>query len=313
MKFDNRIIWIIIASVGLYGIFLFFSDFNIVSQQISIFKYEYLPLILALVSLSWVPLLVRWQFLLKKNDINIPTKNSFLIFLGGTSMVITPGHIGELIKSQLMKTSYDIPRTKTAPIIFIEKFYDLTGAIIASIIGIIVLGMDTNLIIFSTLVLFVIIFLIFYRPIFEFILKGITKTKLFSKYSDNIVDSYEIIRNSTTAKTASISFGLSILYWILISIAAYVILLSFGIDSITLLRTISIYSSSVIIGALSFIPGGIGVTEGSLIGLFTLEGIEISMAMFLSVMIRIFTMWYSVCVGFICLKFTGGLSRKNNL
>tara|TARA_Y100000996_G_scaffold292289_1_gene231073 strand:- start:1216 stop:2151 length:936 start_codon:yes stop_codon:yes gene_type:complete len=309
MKFDNRLIWIIVASVGLYGVFLFFSDFNKISQQISIFKYEFLPLILALVSISWIPLLVRWQFLLKKNKINIPTKNSFLIFLGGISMAITPGHVGELIKSQLIKNNYNIPRTKTAPIIFIEKFYDLTGAIIASIIGIIILGMDTNLIIFSILVLSVIIFLIFYRPIFEFLLKRITKTKLFSKYSDNIVESYEIIRNSTTTKTASISFGLSILYWIIISVAVYFILLSFGIESVSLLRTISIYSSSVIIGALSFIPGGIGVTEGSLIGLFSLEGIEISMAIFLSVMIRIFTMWYSVCIGFICLKFTGGLSK----
>ena len=309
MKFDNRLIWIIVASVGLYGVFLFFSDFNQISQQISIFKYEFLPLILALVSISWIPLLVRWQFLLKKNKINIPTKNSFLIFLGGISMAITPGHVGELIKSQLIKNNYNIPRTKTAPIIFIEKFYDLTGAIIASIIGIIILGMDTNLIIFSIFVLSVIIFLIFYKPIFEFLLKRISKTKLFSKYSDNIVESYEIIRNSTTTKTASISFGLSILYWIIISIAVYFILLSFGIESVSLLRTISIYSSSVIIGALSFIPGGIGVTEGSLIGLFSLEGIEISMAIFLSVMIRIFTMWYSVCIGFICLKFTGGLSK----
>tara|TARA_Y100000590_G_scaffold4515_1_gene6061 strand:- start:14036 stop:14971 length:936 start_codon:yes stop_codon:yes gene_type:complete len=309
MKFDNRLIWIIVASVGLYGVFLFFSDFNQISQQISIFKYEFLPLILALVSISWIPLLVRWQFLLKKNKINIPTKNSFLIFLGGISMAITPGHVGELIKSQLIKNNYNIPRTKTAPIIFIEKFYDLTGAIIASIIGIIILEMDTNLIIFSILVLSVIIFLIFYKPIFEFLLKRISKTKLFSKYSDNIVESYEIIRNSTTTKTASISFGLSILYWIIISIAVYFILLSFGIESVSLLRTISIYSSSVIIGALSFIPGGIGVTEGSLIGLFSLEGIEISMAIFLSVMIRIFTMWYSVCIGFICLKFTGGLSK----
>ena len=309
MKFDNRLIWIIVASVGLYGVFLFFSDFNKISQQISIFKYEFLPLILALVSISWIPLLVRWQFLLKKNKINIPTKNSFLIFLGGISMAITPGHVGELIKSQLIKNNYNIPRTKTAPIIFIEKFYDLTGAIIASIIGIIILGMDTNLIIFSILVLSVIIFLIFYRPIFEFLKKRITKTKLFSKYFDNIVESYEIIRNSTTTKTASISFGLSILYWIIISVAVYFILLSFGIESVSLLRTISIYSSSVIIGALSFIPGGIGVTEGSLIGLFSLEGIEISMAIFLSVMIRIFTMWYSVCIGFICLKFTGGLSK----
>ena len=310
MKFDNRIIWVVIASVGLYGVFLFFSDFNIISKQISNFKYELLPLILLLVSISWTPLLVRWQILLKKNNINIPIKKSFLLFLGGMSMSITPGHVGELIKSQLIKTIYNIPRTKTAPIIFVEKFYDLTGAIIASIMGIIILGMDASLILISVSILIVIIFLIYYRPIFEFILKRVTKTKFFSKYSENISDSYEIVRNSTTPQISSISFGLSILYWVIISIAVHFILLSFGIDSINILKTISIYSSSVVIGAISFIPGGLGVTEGSLIGLFSLEGIDISLALILSVMIRILTMWYSVSIGFICLKFTGGLSSS---
>ena len=310
MKFDNRIIWVVIASVGLYGVFLFFSDFNIISEQISNFKYEFLPLILLLVSISWTPLLVRWQILLKKNDINIPIKKSFLLFLCGMSMSITPGHVGELIKSQLMKTIYNIPRTKTAPIIFVEKFYDLTGAIIASIIGIIILGMDTNLILISVSILIVIIFLIYYRPIFEFILKRVTKTKFFSKYSENLSDSYEIVRNSTTPQISSISFGLSVLYWIIISVAVHFILLSFGIESVSILKTISIYSSSVIIGAISFIPGGLGITEGSLIGLFSLEGIDVSLALILSVMIRILTMWYSVSIGFICLKFTGGLSSS---
>ena len=310
MKFDNRIIWVVIASVGLYGVFLFFSDFNIISEQISNFKYEFLPLILLLVSISWTPLLVRWQILLKKNDINIPIKKSFLLFLGGMSMSITPGHVGELIKSQLMKTIYNIPRTKTAPIIFVEKFYDLTGAIIASIIGIIILGMDASLILISVSILIVIIFLIYYRPIFEFILKRVTKTKFFSKYSENLSDSYEIVRNSTTPQISSISFGLSVLYWIIISVAVHFILLSFGIESISILKTISIYSSSVVIGAISFIPGGLGITEGSLIGLFSLEGIDVSLALILSVMIRILTMWYSVSIGFICLKFTGGLSSS---
>ena len=310
MKFDNRIIWVVIASVGLYGVFLFFSDFNIISKQISNFKYEFLPLILLLVSISWTPLLVRWQILLKKNNINIPIKKSFLLFLGGMSMSITPGHVGELIKSQLIKTIYNIPRTKTAPIIFVEKFYDLTGAIIASIIGIIILGMDASLILISVSILIVIIFLIYYRPIFEFILKRVTKTKFFSKYSENLSDSYEIVRNSTTPQISSISFGLSILYWIIISVAVHFILLSFGIESISILKTISIYSSSVVIGAISFIPGGLGITEGSLIGLFSLEGIDISLALVLGVMIRILTMWYSVSIGFICLKFTGGLSSS---
>ena len=90
-------------------------------------------------------------------------------------------------------TLYDIPRTKTAPVVLVEKFYALTGGIIAGIIGIIISGMDFNLVLLSIIILFVIFFLVYYRPVFQYGLKRITKFKFFSKYSDNITDSYESI------------------------------------------------------------------------------------------------------------------------
>ena len=78
------------------------------------------------------------------------------------------------------------------------------------------------------------------------------------------------------------------------------------------LKTISIYASSVIIGVITFIPGGLGITEGSLVGLFTLEGIDVSLALILSIIIRLVTLWYSVSIGFIGLKLSGGLSLSKN-
>ena len=65
---------------------------------------------------------------------------------------------------------------------------------------------------------------------------------------------------------------------------------------------ISIYSGSLIVGALSFIPGGIGVAESSLIGLFSLQKIDISEAVIIVVLIRFFTLWLSTIAGFIALK-----------
>ena len=62
----------------------------------------------------------------------------------------------------------------------------------------------------------------------------------------------------------------------------------------------------------NFIPRGIGITDGALAGLLTTQGIDISTALILSVMIRVLTLWFSVCVGFIALKFTGVFSFKQN-
>ena len=308
MKLDNRLILVLVAAVGIYAIFLFTSDFGIISEKISNFKIYYLPLILLLVTVSWIPLIIRWQFLLKTSEIYIPFTKSILVYLSGSALQITPGQIGELIKAQILKTGFNIPRTKTAPVVLVEKVYDLIGAIIASIIGIIILELEIYLIIFAIFVLALIFFFIYYKPAFEFFLKQIIKMKFFSKYTENILESYEIIKKITTPQIAICSISLSITYWFIVSIAVYYTLLAFDIDILNYLKVLSIFTTSTILGAITFIPGGIGVTEGSIAGFFTLEGINMSTALVLSVMIRIVTLWYNVSIGFIALKFSSGFS-----
>ena len=312
MKLDNRLILILIAVVAIYAIFLFISDYNIISEKISNFKINYLPLILLLVSASWVPLIIKWHFLLKNCEIDIPLTKSILVFLSGTAFEITPGQIGALMKSQILKTIYNIPRTKTAPIVLVEKVYDLIGAILASIIGIIILGVYPHLIVIAILVLAVIFFFMYYRPASELFFKRITKLKFFSKYIENISESYKTVQKSTNVKVATVCILLAVTYWFIISAAAYYILIGFDINILDYLKVLAIYVTSILLGAISFIPAGIGITEGTLAGLLTLEGIGVSAALILSVMIRILTLWYSVGVGFIALKFTGVLSPKND-
>ena len=312
MKLDNRLILVLVAVVVIYAIFLFISDFSIISEKISNFKINYLPLILLLVSASWIPIIVKWHFLLKNCEIDIPLRKSIAVFFAGVAFEITPGQIGTLIKSQLLKTSSNIPRTKTVPIIVAEKVYDLIGAILASIIGIIILGMDFYLIIIAILALAVIFFFMFYRPASEIFFKRITKTKFFSKYVDNMSEFHAIIQKSTNVKAATICILLGVTYWFIISSAAYYTLIAFDINVLDYLTVLAIYTTSILLGAISFVPAGIGVAEGAIAGLFTLNGIDVSTALILSVMIRVLTLWFSVSVGFIALKFTGGFSFRSN-
>ena len=313
MKLDNRLILVLVAAIGIYAIFLFISDYNIISEKISNFKINYLPLILLFVSASWIPLIIKWHLLLKNCEIHVPLKKNILVFLSGAAFEITPGQIGVLIKSQILKTSFNIPRTRTVPVIFIEKMYDLVGAILASIIGIIILGIEPYLIIVAILVLAIIFFFMYYRPASKLFFKRVTKTKFFSKYVENISEFDKVIQKSTNVKIATTCILLAVTYWFIISAAVYYTLIAFDINILDYLEVLAIYATSVLLGAISFIPGGIGITEGSITGLLTLNGIDVSTALILSIMIRIFTLWYSVGVGFVLLKFTGGfLFRKNS-
>ena len=122
---------------------------------------------------------------------------------------------------------------------------------------------------------------------------------------------HTIAQKSTNVKAATVCIPLGVTYWFIISAAAYYTLIAFDVNVLDYLTVLAIYSTSILLGAISFIPAGIGIAEGSIAGLFTLNGIDVSTALILSVMIRVLTLWFSVSVGFIALKFTGGFSFKN--
>lgn len=299
----------IIIAIIVYVVFLLVSDFNTIFNKISNFQVSYIPVILALISSSWLVLFLRWTILLKNNAILIPHRQSFLIYIASYSMSATPGQLGELIKSQLLKNKFDVPVTKTAPLVIIERLSDLTGAIIVSIFGFWLLDINIYVPIIASIALAMIFILLKSKKMFNKTLNLIKKVKFASKLADPIAESFDTIYLSLNKKTLVVSTILSICFWLLIGTSSYFVLSAVGINNLELLKVISIYSSSIIIGAASFIPGGVGVAEGSIAGLLHLSGINLSVAFALGILIRIFTLWYGVVVGFIALKISGGLSN----
>ena len=313
MKFNKQLLVIIVASIIVYSVFLILSDFNKLSEKILDFKIEFLPIILPLVSFGWLALYFRWTILLKNSGYQLPHKKNFQIFLSGFPLSITPGKIGELLKCQLLKENFGTPRKITAPIILVERLYNAVGIIIISIFGIWYFDFSGIVILIATCILVGIFLTLRSKKLFSTIIEKTYKIKFLSKFSDSFTDSYDVINHSIKPKIFVISSVLSAIYWLLESIAVYFILQSFGIDLFEISDVILTYTTSIIIGVASFVPGGIGVAEGTLIGLLTANDLAFSTAVSLTIFIRIFTLWYSVFVGFIALKFTGAFSLSNSM
>jgi uncharacterized protein (TIRG00374 family) len=266
-------------------------------------------MILGMVIAGWGILFVRWNFLLKNQAIDIPTKENFLIYLAGFVLAISPLKTGELLKSELLKNKFDISRTKTVPIIVMERFYDIIGTIfVAVVIGFFFLGVSFLPIILAVAVLTVGIFIVIYtKSIFNFIVSKVFRFKFLKRFKEPLENSHGIFRESSTPKLIFVSTGLTILWRFTEGVGVYFVLLGFGIDMIEYLEIISIYSTSIILGAVSMLPAGIGITEGSFGSLLSLLGIEISFAVILGIVVRLFTLWFGVGVGFISLKLSKSL------
>ncbi len=302
MKVLKKIISIVIITIIIYAVFLFISDLDKISDKIFNFKLEFLPIIIGLVIFSWIISYFRWNILLKNQNIHIPHSLNFQIFLVGGALGITPGKIGELFKSQILKEKFNIPRTKTAPLFIVEKFLDLVSAMIVTIIGIWFIPEIGYLAIVGLMISVLLFKILTSKKFFNQTLNFLNKIKFLKKYLEPLSSSHEILSKTLYSKKMFFLLTLSFFYWIIIGCAAFFVIEGFGFSIGSILNIISTYSSSLIIGALSFIPGGIGIAEGSLIGLLTFQGIDVSEAIVIVVLIRIFTLWFSTITGFIALK-----------
>ncbi len=303
---------IILGSIVFYSIFLFLSDISSLESHSISFKYEYVFIILIFVVISWIPLFFRWRLLCKNLGLNIPFRVDFLVYVAGFTLSITPAKVGELLRTQILRDKSGIQRTQTTPLIFIEKFYDLLGAIIASSIGILYFP-QIGIIVLGGLILSIIIFILFSSKItFDKSIIILSKFKFTKKFIEPLSKSHEILKTSTRAKIFTPAIILSVLYWFTISFAVLYVLKALSIDSLGFAEIASTYASSLFLGALSFLPGGLGITEGSFTGLLNLQGISLSMAVVIVIIVRLFTLWFSVVIGFIALKLVGGFSIKSS-
>ena len=308
MKIINKIIIIIIAVVGLYATFLIASDISTISDKISSFKIEFLPIIILLVTSGWFVMFARWHLLLKNSKISIPKKDSFIIYMSGIALSIIPGRVGELIKSQLLKTKFGIPRTKTVPIVIMEQLYTLIGLVAVSFFGIWFFELGAYVLALFTAVLAFAFILISSKKIFSKMIAMLEKRKFTLRFAEPLSSSYDIIKKSMRGPVVFYAIILTSIFWLLEAITVYFVLLSFGVNYIEFLTVIPTYTTSLMLGFLSFLPMGLGVVEGSLASFFSIQGIEVSLSLTLVIIIRLFTRWYSVAVGFVALRLSGGLT-----
>lgn len=280
---------------------IIFSDITLLIKHFQNFELSFIFLILPLAFCSFFIRGLRWNMLLQSIDISIPLKQSILIYFAGMGLGVTPGRMGEIVKSHILKKDFSKPISKTGPIILVERYYDLVGVILISTIGIWFVNIDKIIIIFALILAISILVLSQRKKIVESVLKKTTKIPFVKKYTKNIIQSYETIQILLRPKIFAKGIVFSISAWGIELLAVYLTFQGFGIDlNFSLIALIFIMS--IIMGAISFVPGGIGVTEGGMIGFLLLYGIDYTTASASVLAVRLFTLWFSVIIGIIALK-----------
>ena len=300
----KNIFLIIIFIITFYIIYIAYSDFEEISSNMEEFEFTLLPIIFLFSFGAYSITSLRQRILLKKIGIVMPLKENFLLYLAGLSMVVTPGGLGETIKSYYLKKRFGYGISKTFPLVFVERYQDLITLVIVLSFALIFIQIHEVMILDITVICVIIISYIIFRAkkLFVKIINFLKKISRLRKFGDSMSESYEGFYSMTEGKTMIKCAAVGIVSWTLEAIAVYLVFLAFNIDLGFILTTIIAYAS-ILFGGVSLLPGGVGITEISATTLLTKEGVELSLATSIIIMMRIATIWLSTATGFIASKF----------
>ena len=287
-----------------YVIFIAYSDFQEFSVNISQFEFSYLPIILAFVLLGIIIRGTRQQLLYKQIEVFISFKTGILLYISGLSMIVTPGGSGELIKSYYLKKNFGYPLAKTFPVVIMERLLDLAG--ISGVLLIVGLLLDNYNIILSMLILLSIVSLIFVsgkkEKLFNFLLSILEKIPILKKQATSFSESYQVFGELTSSKIMTKTLGLSFFVWMTDAIMIYFIFIGFNLNFDIIFSTFSMYGS-LLLGVLTMVPAGVGVTEVSFVEILKGEGVDTAVSTSLVILFRLVTIWFLTALGFCATRY----------
>lgn len=305
----------IALAIGLYAVLGLYADFGNLVEALRGFTWHLLPLALLLTLLNYLVRFVKWEYLIRAIDIRIPVVPSFIIFISGLTMTISPAKMGEVMKSFLLKDYGDVPISRSSPVVVAERASDVIGLLILGSAGTLAYGFGREVLVVTVMLITLLIALVQTRSFCLRLLRVAEHLPFIRRFARHLEEFYESAYRLLKIRHLLPAVTLSTIGWFFECLAAYVCLRGLGVElSLVLVTFIFVFSS--LVGALAMIPGGLGVAEGSMTGLMVANGVDKGDAVAGTLLIRLSTFWFAILLGLIGFSLYGlinGESKDENI
>jgi len=297
----TRTFAVVALSVAIYAAVALFAGWEDLQAEFAKFPVRLLlPLgMLSLVNYGlrfW-----RWQIYLRALKISIPTRESVGLYFATYLMVITPGKIGEVFKAGILRERHDVNLSLGLPVVVAERISDFLAVLILAIAGVFFwpgsfTGMTAGLVTAAGIP--VLLFLFQARPVRTRLVRKVASSPLLARHRIGIDEASDTLSHLMGIKLGSVSLTLSILAWLAECLGLW--LVCRGLDfPLPVGQSLFVYAAGTIVGSLSFLPGGLGGTEATIIWLLQSLDMTRTTAATTALLVRLFTLWLAVGVGLV--------------
>ena len=300
----SLVIFVVISALAILN-----EGFNSFVKSILSINIFYFFLAFVVLFLGYVIRYPKWELYIKRLGLRIARTSNFMIYLSMYSMDITPGRWGRGIVAYTINKITNTKFAKIFPAIVADNFTDFFGFIALSLIMAFLVGKYLLLSIVITVILMLPFVFLFNKGPFELLrrrfgnirwLRGFFKEgALYFKNSKALgIDTY----------IYSMIYTIPSMF--MNGVALYFVILSTGVNlNISFIPiVVFIYTSSLLIGIITGIPGALGVTDAALISYLTLFfgplGIDFGLASVITILFRIVSLWFVEGFGFAAFAYT---------
>lgn len=298
-RLKDRFLLMLAIAVAVYLVMVLRADGERLVEAFEVFSLQDLGIALGLVCAGYVFRFLKWEYCLRRLDIKAPTGTSIRIFISGIAMTITPGKVGEVLKSYLLKESQGVPMAVSSPVIFAERLADLFAVMLLALSGLLFYQLDPTQAVGGLAGCVAVIMLVSYRPLAEGILGLLKRLPLIGKFSRQLLEFYEASYRLLRPWPLLVNTTLSVIGWGCECVALFVTVQGFGFLAMPLARAFFIFSTGTLAGVVS--PGGLGLTDGVMVTLLEAEGMTPAVASGVTLIIRACTLWFGVAIGCVML------------
>lgn len=298
-RFRHGVILGIVLALVVYVSYTAWVGASEVASVLARFSWSLLVPLLALSAANYVIRWGRWEMYLRALGIRIPLRTSVAVFLAGLAMTVTPGKVGEFLKSYLLKATDGVPMAVSAPVVLIERFTDLLSLVLLASFGAASYGgaAGATVLFSSGAVLGVGLVVLRSERLTGQAVGVLAHLPLGKRLAPKVEEAARSSRTLLGPGLLGAGLLLGALAWACECTGYWLAFRGFDGPAPTFPVSVFGYAFSTVLGVVS--PGGLGPTDIGLVELarqFT-PGLTREVATAASFLVRICTLWFAVLLG----------------
>jgi uncharacterized membrane protein YbhN (UPF0104 family) len=244
---------------------------------------------------------LRWRMWMAHYDRPLPLLAGLRLYLAGYTFTPTPGNVGEAARGLLLARQPLRPADSLA-IFGAERLADLLGLLLLTLPGLWWLlqwsgaaAWQLRLAGLAGLAVMLALFLLF-------------------RFRQSLMARFAWLQPAwrCLASRPWIWLGMTLVAWAAQGLATWLVCRAFGLPLDPLLAT-GFYALSMVGGALSMLPAGLGGTEALLSGLLMTSGAELGVAVGITLLVRLLTLWLAVLICVMALLYSAAIKKDISL